>query len=237
MSIPLYYAVRVGRVPGIYPDWPSCQAQVNGFPGAQFKKFATREEASFFMTPGSLPRVPPTWAKGRPKAPAKPPKTGPVFDASLALPGLTIYTDGSCTGQGTPKARAGAGVYFGPDDPRNLAEPVPLHQYAQTSNSAELYAAVRALQVTKGHPGRINIVSDSRYVTKGMSTWVAGWKAAAKWHNPALLPNFALWHELDALAAAHTPGVQFLWVKGHRSCQGNLAADALASKGREKHPD
>jgi ribonuclease HI len=234
MSVPWHYAVRVGRVPGIYPDWPSCQAQVTGFPGAQFKKFATEGEADAFLHRGV------SGLRAKSTKPAKrqrPPKSGPVFDPIAALPGLTVYTDGSCTNQGTPKARAGAGVYFGPDDPRNLAEPLPLHQYAQTSNAAELYAAVRALQVTNGYNGRVHVVSDSRYVTKGMSTWVAGWKAGQKWHDPAQLPNFALWHELDALAAAHAPGVDFLWVKGHCSCQGNICADALASKGREKHVD
>jgi len=39
------YVVWKGRATGIFPDWPSCEAQVRGFPGAQFKAFATREEA------------------------------------------------------------------------------------------------------------------------------------------------------------------------------------------------
>ena len=44
-----YYAVRVGKKPGIYSTWESCRAQVHGFAGAQFKKFTTEEEAKAYM--------------------------------------------------------------------------------------------------------------------------------------------------------------------------------------------
>ena len=29
-----YYAVRKGRIPGIYRTWSECQKQVTGYPGA-----------------------------------------------------------------------------------------------------------------------------------------------------------------------------------------------------------
>lgn len=45
----IYYAVRVGKKPGIYSTWESCRAQVHGFAGAQFKKFTTEEEAKAYM--------------------------------------------------------------------------------------------------------------------------------------------------------------------------------------------
>lgn len=40
-----YYAVRKGFVPGIYTDWEECKKQVNGFAGAEFKKFSSKEDA------------------------------------------------------------------------------------------------------------------------------------------------------------------------------------------------
>lgn len=40
-----YYVVFAGREPGIYGDWPSCQAQVDGFSGAQFRSFPTAAAA------------------------------------------------------------------------------------------------------------------------------------------------------------------------------------------------
>ena len=32
-----YYAVRVGKVPGIYQTWDECKKNVHGFPAAEYK--------------------------------------------------------------------------------------------------------------------------------------------------------------------------------------------------------
>jgi ribonuclease HI len=42
---PKYYVVWRGRRPGLYTSWADCEAQVKGFPEAQFKAFATRAAA------------------------------------------------------------------------------------------------------------------------------------------------------------------------------------------------
>ena len=42
------YGVQVGRQPGVYETWDDCKAQVDGFPGAKFKGFLTREEAQAY---------------------------------------------------------------------------------------------------------------------------------------------------------------------------------------------
>ena len=34
-----YYAVKQGKVPGIYRTWDACKAQVHGYPGAIYKGF------------------------------------------------------------------------------------------------------------------------------------------------------------------------------------------------------
>lgn len=44
-----FYAVRVGKTPGIYTNWPVCESNVKGYPGAIYKSFKTREEAEAFM--------------------------------------------------------------------------------------------------------------------------------------------------------------------------------------------
>lgn len=44
-----FYAVKKGLVPGIYDNWPACQANVSNYPGAIFKSFATKEEAEEFL--------------------------------------------------------------------------------------------------------------------------------------------------------------------------------------------
>jgi ribonuclease HI len=40
-----YYAVAVGRNPGIYTTWEQCEAQVSEYPGMKHKSFKTRQEA------------------------------------------------------------------------------------------------------------------------------------------------------------------------------------------------
>ena len=52
-----HYVVWKGRTPGIYPDWASAKAQIDGFDGARFKGFKTREEAeaAFAAEPPPLP--------------------------------------------------------------------------------------------------------------------------------------------------------------------------------------
>ena len=44
-----YYAVKVGKTPGIYLNWDDCKAMVDGFPGAKYKSFTSIEEAENFL--------------------------------------------------------------------------------------------------------------------------------------------------------------------------------------------
>lgn len=44
-----YYAVKKGKVPGIYFNWNDCKAMVDGYPGAVYKSFKAIEEAEKFI--------------------------------------------------------------------------------------------------------------------------------------------------------------------------------------------
>lgn len=44
-----YYAVRAGRKTGIFFNWKECEAQVSGYPGCEFKGFATENEARSWL--------------------------------------------------------------------------------------------------------------------------------------------------------------------------------------------
>lgn len=44
-----YYAVKIGRTPGIYRTWDECRQMVDGFPNASYKSFLTLEEAEAFV--------------------------------------------------------------------------------------------------------------------------------------------------------------------------------------------
>lgn len=45
-----FYAVKQGRVPGVYQSWEECKAQVDGYSGAAYKSFPTAAEALAFVT-------------------------------------------------------------------------------------------------------------------------------------------------------------------------------------------
>lgn len=45
-----YYAVKNGRVPGIYNSWAECQKQIHGFKNASYKSFTSRKEAEEFIS-------------------------------------------------------------------------------------------------------------------------------------------------------------------------------------------
>jgi len=49
MAAKKVYAVKKGKAPGIYENWDACKAAVDGFSGAEYKGFATLEEACGYL--------------------------------------------------------------------------------------------------------------------------------------------------------------------------------------------
>ncbi len=49
MAKKYYYAVKDGKVPGIYFNWEDCKKQVIGYKGAVYKKFESIKEAESFI--------------------------------------------------------------------------------------------------------------------------------------------------------------------------------------------
>ena len=60
-DMPGYYAVRVGRVPGVYRTWDACKSQTNRFPGAVFKRCDNPWSAAKFV---AATVKPPTTQRG-----------------------------------------------------------------------------------------------------------------------------------------------------------------------------
>ncbi len=50
-----FYAVAVGRKPGIYSHWDEAKAQITGFPGCKHDKFMKRSDAIDFMKANGIP--------------------------------------------------------------------------------------------------------------------------------------------------------------------------------------
>lgn len=137
---------------------------------------------------------------------------------------VNIYTDGACRGNPGP---GGWGVlleYRGIEKELfgGVKEPT-------TNNRMELLAAIKGLEALKKN-STVCLHTDSTYVQKGITEWLAGWKKR-NWMTAAKTPvkNKDLWARLDAALQGHQ--VQWKWVRGHAGNRGNEKADRLANKG------
>jgi len=93
----------------------------------------------------------------------------------------------------------------------------------------ELSAALEALRAHAGHPGPIEIRSDSTYVVHCFrDAWWAGWQKRG-WKNSQRQPvaNRDLWEPLIDLVNKRGD-VTFTWVKAHNGEPMNELVDALA---------
>ncbi|MDQ6988210.1 MAG: ribonuclease HI [Mariprofundaceae bacterium] len=138
-------------------------------------------------------------------------------------PVVEAFTDGACSGNPGP---GGWGVLLrmGGHEKELCGGDMDT-----TNQRMEMQAAIEALKALK-KPCTMTIFSDSKYVIKGITEWIHGWKKNG-WKNAAKKPvsNQELWQELDALSAKHD--VRWQWVKGHAGHEGNERADELARKG------
>jgi ribonuclease HI len=135
---------------------------------------------------------------------------------------VVIYTDGACKGNPGP---GGWGVVLQAGSHRKTLNGGEPHT---TNNRMELTAAIKALRALT-RPSQVHLYTDSQYVRKGITEWLANWKSR-NWLTAAKKPvkNDDLWRELDAEVARHQ--VRWHWVKGHSGDPGNELADRLANE-------
>ena len=136
---------------------------------------------------------------------------------------VTMYTDGACSGNPGP---GGWGVILtsaGVEKEMFGGEP------ETTNNRMEMMAVIAGAEALKQNCA-VSIYTDSTYVMKGMTEWVAGWKKRG-WKTASKQPvkNVDLWQRLEKALEPHE--VSWNWVKGHSGDAGNERADELARMG------
>lgn len=149
---------------------------------------------------------------------------------------VVVCVDGACSNNGTPDARAGLGVYFGPASPHNASETIT---GVQTSQRAEIRAAVHALEIVRRvllddtSIRTVVVVCDSRYVVQGVTELVFRWKENG-WKTSSRQPvvNSADFQELDELIdELQEEGIDVEFWKVDREDNGH--ADELAKRACE----
>lgn len=136
---------------------------------------------------------------------------------------VEIFTDGACRGNPGPGGWGAILRYKGKEKSLYGAE------RDTTNNRMELMAAIIALE-SLTRPCRVHLTTDSQYVMKGITEWMANWKKRG-WKTAGRTPvkNVDLWQRLDKALAPHE--VTWEWVRGHTGHPENERADGLANKG------
>ena len=139
--------------------------------------------------------------------------------------GVEIYTDGACKGNPGPGGWGALLLSAGREKEIFGGESLT------TNNRMELMAVIEALRALK-QPCEVVLHLDSEYVRKGITEWVAGWKARG-WRTASKQPvkNVDLWQTLDDLVSQSGHRIDWRWVKGHSGNPGNERADQLANCG------
>jgi ribonuclease HI len=220
-----WYAVKRGRIPGVYTEWPEAEVQVKGFAGARFKGFPSEEEAQL-------------WVEGKlveKKSPAGKSRTV-RSNSENAAPRegsedyIVIYTDGGAINNPGP---GGYGVVlaYGKKCEKRLANTtIELSGGFRltTNNRMELMACIIALRELKETDTPVTLFSDSSYVVNGLRKgWAKKWKKNG-WvkADKKQVKNQDLWAEL--LQLSENLKVTFHWVKGHAGNPMNERCDKLA---------
>ncbi len=98
----------------------------------------------------------------------------------------------------------------------------------QNSSLIEMIAVIEGLKVLKDET-KVRIVTDSRYVIKGLTEWIYNWKLN-NWHTAQgeKVKNRECWLEYSDLTSGKY--IEFEWVKGHSEHFENTICDRYASE-------
>lgn len=133
---------------------------------------------------------------------------------------VVIHTDGGCSGNPGPGGWAALLSY------KKQTREISGGVLATTNNRMELQAAIEGLSALK-EPCEVEIFTDSEYLRKGITSWLALWKTNGwRTRTKKSVKNEDLWRALDGLNKRHQ--VEWKWLKGHAGHAGNERCDQLA---------
>jgi ribonuclease HI len=138
---------------------------------------------------------------------------------------VRLFTDGACSGNPGPGGWAFILEHpaSGQTTEASGAEP------ETTNNRMELMGVIEGLSTLK-RSCRVELITDSQYVAKGISEWMPNWKRRGwmRKEGAKLKPvlNVDLWTKIDELVGRHQ--VVVTHVLGHNGHPENEACDRMA---------
>lgn len=222
-----FYVVWRGMKTGVFQDWPTTLALVDGFPGAQYKSFPTFAEADAAFRSGAP-------ARSNTRRTGTTPRVERTDHAdAVAAFDTVIFCDGACE-PNPGKAGSGMAVY------RNAAlSSLWYGDYnpAGTNNTAELNALLFALVLAREEIGAdrtVQVRSDSTYGLNAVTKWAAGWKRRGWRKADGEIKNLAIIQPLYELYREIEDDVKLEHVSAHVGIEGNELADRMAMHAVEK---
>lgn len=210
-----FYAVKNGKTPGIFETWDECKKSVDGYSGAVFKSFKTKDEALDFLGIGNPSNSGnPTNVNGNINSNSSCADCCIASDSSCA----TAYVDGSYN---IATKEFGYGVVmFHNGEELHMSKSFSDAEMASMRNVAgEIFGSMASMEYAVSH-GITNLSIYYDYM--GISKWCTGeWKANKK----GTIAYRDYYNKIKTKV-----NVQFEKVKGHSGDKYNDMADMLAKK-------
>ncbi len=196
-----YYAVRKGRIPGIYLTWNDCKAQTDGFSGAEYKSFMTRDQAVAYVEGEAAVEIETKTQNGI-----------PVTDEKNAV----AYVDGSYNN--VTKEFSYGVVMFHNGEEKHFSEKVDDIKMAEMRNVAgEIKGAECAMRYAIENNCETLVIYHDY---EGIAKWCTGaWKA----NKEGTIAYKEYYDQINSSLA-----IEFRKVKGHSGDRYNDVADRLA---------
>ena len=195
-----YYAVRKGKVTGIFTVWDECQDSVKGYPGAEFKSFKTQAEAEEYLAGQAVSKT----------------------DISESTKGIEDLPEGFAFVDGSFNQATGVYGYGGflmtKNGPEYFSGNGNDPEMASMRNVAgEISGAMRAVELAK-QTGMSKVIINYDY--SGIEQWaIGGWKC-----NKTGTKAYAEFMKKAGIT------IEFRKIKGHTGVPGNEKADQLAKE-------
>ncbi len=203
-----FYGVRQGRTTGVFDSWEACRKQVYKFPGAEYKAFPTRAEASAYVSPQQAPHD----------------HTADVAGVS-AHPSWAIWVDGSCFPQVDGSLRIGWGLLIKQDGQevyRASGNDIPPEAREHRNVAGEIMGILKALEWCQSK----GITRATLYYDyQGLESWAIG-----TWRTK--LPFTQMYAQM-----VKDSGITIRWVKvkAHSGNPENETVDQLAKEAALKN--